>query len=298
MPYLPDGTPYILEGNGGAGSGSQPAISTYVSVGTGGSVSNPYYGVDIASLDAQQYLAYQEYLAQQLGLPVAALDRDAAIQQANQSVDSAKANAKTALSANQAQRLGVLNQIRQKQRDMQLIPPSLAAGYRGSQWIDPNAVAGRDDANAALGILNQQGSVIDNQDSQVNLGLTQAVESAGTSRNLANARYTQQAANIGLSKPSYDARLTALNAQRFRALFNGTSVGQGHQGGTYGSGVGQGSTLSRANQASVPAGQSQLGSGEYGSAFGENGFFNGGDGGLPWNSAYRQGGAFANSGWF
>jgi len=272
--------------------------STYIAVGNGQDMTNPYYGAEMVSLNAQQELAYQQYIAQQLGLPVASLSRDAAIQQANQSVDSANANATTALSANQAQRLGVLNQLRQKQRDMRAIPPSLAAGYRGSQWIDPSAVAGRDDANAALGILGQQQSVIDNQDSQANLSRAQALASADTSRNLADARYTDQAANIALSKPDYDARLASLNTQRLRSAM---SVGQGRQGGTYGSGVGQGSTpASRmmGPQDYLPASQSRLGGGEYGSAFGENGFFNGGDGGLPWNSAYRQGGAFANSGWF
>lgn len=414
MPYLPDGTPYILEGSGYPGSVSSPVSSSFVSVGTGGYIGgNPAYAADIAAIDAQQNYAYQQYLASQLGLPVndarmgsialqrelaqkqyeaemmglgvvdaqgrvndanwqeaqaqydaagkqipvVGIARDTALAQADQSVASAEANAATALAANEAQRMGLANSERMKNRDLQSVAPSIAASYRGSSYVDPNAIAQRDDIGAELGILSQQKRVVDNQDRQVNLSRSQAGEMAGLSRRAANAQYdsqmaniglrdqrlgvqqavrdaqiaslnqqrariglagpqlaatnagydiqaaqiAQDRANIGLNKWQYDAQVAQYNAQRQRALFNGTSVGQGRQGGTYGSGVGQGySPASRmmGPQDYLPVSQSRLGGGEYGSAFGENGFFNGGDGGLPWNSAYRQGGAFANSGWF
>lgn len=142
--------------------------------------------------------AQAQYNAQGLQLPVAQLGRDTTRMQADQSVASADANATTALSANEAQRMGLANSERQRQRDMQAITPSIAAGYRGSQYVDPSAVAKREDVGAELGILGQQQSVANNQDAQVNLSRRQAGESAGLARQSADAQYAARFADIGL----------------------------------------------------------------------------------------------------
>lgn len=148
----------------------------------------------LSEVELQKAYAQAQFDAGQLELPVLRDQREQSLLAATQALESAESQNRLSLSANQAERLGIQDQVRQTNRGLTFLPPDIAAEYRGSNYVNPASRYAREDAAAKLGILSQRNASVDLSDSDANLRTRQTKDSSALATRAANNQFAAREA--------------------------------------------------------------------------------------------------------
>ncbi len=175
-------------------------------------------------LDLQRALLQARYDAGALQEGVYRANLEQSLLGAQQAIEAASDSERYQLASNAGERLSLENQQRQTRRSLGDVPPSVAASYRGSTWVDPSYDRTRDDLNAELGIQDQRMGVLGISDENIRNSTNRTRASSDAARNVAQSQFDAQMAMFN----TRDEELAANQAQldnRAASIALGTQQG-------------------------------------------------------------------------